>query len=257
MVDPHERCCNSACESVIFEAMRNPARNMLCETCSIRMQNLFRALDLDEVRTMSGAKRTRIFKKGELIFREGEHSVGLFCISAGKIKVLKTGEEGRDLIVRLARSGDVIGYRALISREPYYASAVALEDSRVCFVPADEFFRFVGGNAGFSMELIQTLSRDLRKAEERILYLAQKTVRERLADALILLRDTYGYAADDDKMLDVHLSREDFASLVGTATETVIRLISDLRAEGLIETPGKRVRLLNEKALRQLAGHPA
>jgi len=218
------------------------------------MENLFRALNLDEVRTMSASKRSRIYKKGELIFREGEHAIGLFCVSSGKIKVFKTGEEGRDLIVRLAGSGDVIGYRALISREPYYASAVALEEGQVCFVPAEEFFRYIGANSDFSMELIQTLSRDLRQAEQRILSLAQKTVRERLADALIQLRDRYGFAPADDKMLDVHLSREDFASLVGTATETVIRLISDFRAEGLIETPGKRVRLLNEKALRQLAG---
>ncbi|MCC5925932.1 MAG: Crp/Fnr family transcriptional regulator [Bacteroidetes bacterium] len=221
------------------------------------MENIFRALNIDEVRTMSANKRSKVYRRGELIFREGEHAAGLFCLSSGKIKVFKTGEEGRDLIVRLARGGDTIGYRALISREPYYASAVALEESRVCFVPADEFFRYIGMNSDFSMELIQTLSRDLRQAEERILRLAQKTVRERLADALILLRDTYGFTPDDDKMLDVHLSREDFASLVGTATETVIRLISDFRSEGFIETPGKRVRLLDEKALRQLAGiHP-
>ena len=168
--------------------------------------------------------------------------------SAGAIsRSFKTGSEGRDLIVRLARSGDAIGYRALISREPYYASAVALEDAQICFVPAEEFFRYIGDNPSFTMELIQTLSRDLRLAEERILRLAQKTVRERLADALTLLLDTFGADPADPHMVNVHLSREDFASLVGTATETVIRLISDFRTEGLIETPGKRIRILDEK----------
>lgn len=219
------------------------------------MDNLFKSLNDEQVRAMSANKRSKMYRKGELIFREGEHAAGLFCISSGNIKVFKTGSEGRDLIVRLARSGDAIGYRALISREPYYASAVALEDAQVCFVPSEEFFRYIGDNPAFTMELIQTLSRDLRMAEERILRLAQKTVRERLADALTLLLDTFGPDPADPRMVNVHLSREDFASLVGTATETVIRLISDFRSEGLIETPGKRIRILDEKALRQIAGH--
>ncbi|MCH8494824.1 MAG: Crp/Fnr family transcriptional regulator [Balneolales bacterium] len=219
------------------------------------MENIFKRLDLLEVQGLNLQKRSKSYKKGEVIFRESELSNGLFCISSGKVKVFKTGTEGRDLIVRLARRGDVIGYRALISREPYYASAIALEESNVCFVPAEEFFKYIGENPAFSMELIQTLSRDLRMAEERILHLAQKTVRERLADSLILLTDTYGYDKTDSKLLDVHLSREDFASLVGTATETAIRLISDFRTEGLIETPGKRIRILNEKALRKIAGN--
>ncbi|KPQ00977.1 MAG: CRP/FNR family transcriptional regulator [Bacteroidetes bacterium HLUCCA01] len=219
------------------------------------MDNLFKSLNDEQVRAMSANKRSKIYRKGELIFREGDHAAGLFCISRGNIKVFKTGSEGRDLIVRLARSGDAIGYRALISREPYYASAVALEDAQICFVPAEEFFRYIGDNPSFTMELIQTLSRDLRLAEERILRLAQKTVRERLADALTLLLDTFGADPADPHMVNVHLSREDFASLVGTATETVIRLISDFRTEGLIETPGKRIRILDEKTLRQIAGH--
>lgn len=217
------------------------------------MENIFRRLEGEEVNLLQQFRRTRTYRKGEVIFREGTHAGGLYCVSFGKVKVFKTGHEGRDVIVRLAKSGDVIGYRALISREPYYASAVALEETDVCFVPSETFYKFVEQNASFSMDLIQTLSRDLRVAEERLLYLAQKTVRERLADALILLADTYGYDDQDSSLLDVRLSREDFASLVGTATETVIRLISDFRSEGLIETPGKRVRILNEKAIRRIA----
>lgn len=218
------------------------------------MDNFFRELRPDEVAELSAHKVCRHFRKGEIIFAEGTRSGGLFCVSSGKIKVFKTGPEGRDQIVRLAGTGDVLGYRALISQEPYYATAAALEDCAICLIPTSDFFSFVERNQHFSMGLIQTLSRDLRRAEERMLHLAQKSVRERLADTLMLLRDTYGYTSAEEMMLNVSLSREDYAALVGTATETVIRLISDFRTERLIETPGKRMKILNEHALRQIAG---
>jgi CRP-like cAMP-binding protein len=219
------------------------------------MDNFFRELTAAEVAELSAHKVCRHYRKGDVIFAEGQRSGGLYCVSAGKIKLFKTGPEGRDQIVRLAGTGDVIGYRALISHEPYYATAAALEDCAVCLIPPADFFAFVEKNQHFSMGLIQTLSRDLRRAEERMLNLAQKSVRERLADTLMLLRDTYGYTSAEEMILNVTLSREDYASLVGTATETVIRLISDFRMERLIETPGKRMKILNEHALRQIAGN--
>ena len=223
-----------------------------CEHCTCRMDNVFNKLNPDEIRLISSHKICKHFQKGDTIFREGMRSVGLYCISYGKVKIFKTGDEGRDQIVRLAGTGDIIGYRALISDEPYFASAVALEDSAVCLVPLADFKTFVEQNQSFTKGLLQMLSHDLREAENRMLRMAQKSVRERLAATLLLLIDTYGTSGPDNT-LKIELSREEMASLVGTATETVIRLISDFKTEGLIVTNGKKINIHNEKALRAIA----
>src|SRR5690554_6707609 len=161
-----------------------------CEHCSCKMDNVFNKLNPDEIRLISAHKICKHYHKGEAIFREGMKSVGLYCISSGKVKIFKTGDEGRDQIVRLAGTGDIIGYRALISDEPYFASAVALEDTAVCLVPIADFKDFVEQNQNFTKGLLQMLSHDLREAENRMLRLAQKSVRERLAATLLLLVDT-------------------------------------------------------------------
>lgn len=217
------------------------------------MDGVFKQLRTEEVQLLQLHKRCRHYAKGEPIFREGTRANGLYCISTGKVKIFKTGDEGRDYIVRLAGEGDIIGYRALISEEPYYASAIAFEPTSVCLVPTTDFNQFVAGNSGFLRTLMQQLSHDLRMAEERMLNLAQKSVRERLADTLLLLIKMYGTRGLDHQ-LSVELTREDIASLVGTATETTIRLLSDLKSEGIIATHGKKIMILNEKALKAIAG---
>lgn len=224
-----------------------------CEKCSCRTDGVFKQLRQEEIDLIQLHKRCRHYAKGEYIFREGTRSNGLYCISSGKVKIFKTGDEGRDYIVRLAGAGDIIGYRALISDEPYYASAVAFEPTTVCLVPTPDFNSFVEGNPSFLKTLMQQLSHDLRVAEERMLHLAQKSVRERLADTLLLLANMYGTRGPEHQ-LSVELTREDIASLVGTATETTIRLLSDLKSEGIIATNGKKIMIQNEKALRLIAG---
>lgn len=232
----------------------DPLKNQsTCVNCSCRMDGVFKQLRAEEVTLLQQHKRCKTFGKGEFIFREGTRSNGLYCISTGKVKIFKTGDEGRDYIVRLAGEGDIIGYRALISDEPYYASAVAFEPTSVCLVPTVDFNSFVSGNPAFLKSLMQQLSHDLRVAEERMLNLAQKSVRERLADALLLLATLYGTRGADNQ-LSVELTREDIASLVGTATETTIRLLSDMKSEGIIATHGRKIMIQNEKALRLIAG---
>lgn len=217
------------------------------------MDGVFKELSSEEIELIQSHKRCRHYAKGEPIFREGTRANGLYCISSGKVKIFKTGDEGRDYIVRLAGEGDIIGYRALISDEPYYASAVAFEPTSVCLVPTSDFNNFVAENPSFLKSLMQQLSHDLRVAEERMLHLAQKSVRERLADTLLLLIKMYGTHGSNHQ-ISVELTREDIASLVGTATETTIRLLSDLKNEGIIATHGKKIMILNEKALRTIAG---
>lgn len=218
-----------------------------CQKCSCRPDMLFKEMPDEDVAVISMKKNCRRFKKGQIIFHEGQHSSGLYCINEGKIKLYKTSYDGREQIVRLCKPGEVLGYRAVISDKPYAASASTLEDALVCQIPKEEFFNQIEKNPAVALNLIKSLSQELRTAEDRMMNLAQKSVRERLAETLIILKETYGL--DDDSALSISLSREDLANIVGTATETVIRLLADFKKEELISTKGKKIQLVDEKGL--------
>lgn len=187
-----------------------------------------------------------------MIFSEGGHPLGIFCMNAGKVKLARSGQDGKEQIVRLARDGDVLGYRAMMSGERYAATAIALEDSAICFVPRDTFFEAIKNSPSLSIQIIKTLAIELGRAEQTITDLAQKSVRERLAESLLFLKETYGFE-EDGTTLDVILSREDIANLVGTATETAIRLLSELKHDKIVEFIGKKIRILDLNRLVKTA----
>ncbi|MCB0700656.1 MAG: Crp/Fnr family transcriptional regulator [Chitinophagaceae bacterium] len=192
------------------------------------------------------------FKKGQVIFNEGGHPLGLFCINDGKVKLEHSGIDGKEQIVRMAKGGDVLGYRALLSSERYNATAVALDDTDVCFIPKEPFFDVLKTNPRLSLDIIKMLSTELRKAEDTITDLAQKPVRERMAEALLFLKETYGYE-EDGATINVVLSREDIANLVGTATETAIRLLSEFKKDGMVESVGKKLKITDSEKLIKTA----
>jgi CRP-like cAMP-binding protein len=229
--------------------MKTPFESPLCAACATRAKSVFKNVEGEALDNMSTSKTCNVFAKGDTVFRVGERPGGLYCIHHGKIKVFKTGDEGRDHIVRFAKSGDVIGYRALISGEAYSSSAAALEESVVCRIPVETFYDLLRADGGFSLEMIHLLSRDLRRAESRLLNLAQKPVRERLAEALLILKEVYGTENGDSSAIGVTLSRDELASVVGTATETLVRTISDFKRENLIATDKKKIRILDVQGL--------
>ncbi|MDX5481131.1 MAG: Crp/Fnr family transcriptional regulator [Hymenobacteraceae bacterium] len=197
---------------------------------------------------MSATKSCFTFRKGQIIFHEGGKPSGLYCINSGKVKVAKMGSDGKEQIVRLAKPGDIIGYRALMADTNYSASAVALDDAVVCFVPKSQFLELISHNVAFSGGLMKLLSTALGDAEERMVQMAYKPVRERLAEALLLLRKTY-QPADGTDNFTISISREDLASIVGTAKETTIRLLSEFKDEKLITTKGSSITILDADKL--------
>jgi len=201
-----------------------------------------------ELEHVSAAKSCYTYKKGQQIFQEGGKPTGLFCIHTGKVKVCKLGSDGKEQIVRLARPGDVIGYRSLMADTNFSASAVALEDAVVCFVPKSQFLELISQNVEFSSGLMKLLSKALGDAEERMVQMAYKPVRERLAEALLLLRKTY-QPAQEQENFTISLSREDLASIVGTAKETTIRLLSEFKDEKIISTKGSSITILDPEKL--------
>jgi len=168
------------------------------------------------------------------------------------VKLSHSGDDGREQIIRLVKAGDIMGYKALLSGERYTATAIALEDVQVCFIPKDLFLAVLQKDAALSFEMMRILSSELRKAELKITHLAQKPVRERLAETLLFIHETYGLESDG-QTLNVRLSREEIANLVGTATESAIRLLSEFRKEGMIELEGKKIRLLNMNSIIKTA----
>jgi CRP/FNR family transcriptional regulator len=192
------------------------------------------------------------YKKGQIIFHEGSRPLGIYCVNRGKIKLVKLGEDGKEQILRLIKPGDLMGYRALLSGDRYSASAVVMEDSGICFIPKELFMGVLQKDGVLSMEIMKLLSDDLRKAETSITHLAQKPVRERLAEALLFIKETYGFE-EDGKTIALKITREELANIVGTATETTIRLLSELKTEGVLQLEGKKIAIVNLTKLVKIA----
>lgn len=226
--------------------------NIDCAFCSSRIHSIFSALDSEEMSELRNHKSCSHYKKGQYIFTENGFPLGLYCVNSGKVKLSAQGLDGKEQILRLAKSGDVLGYRALLSNERYHSSAVALEDSSICFIPKDYFLEMVNKSPRLCFQIMQKISSDLKTAEEHIMALSQKNVRERLAEALLFFKATYGFESDG-QTLAISLSREEIADYVGTSTESAIRLLSEFNQDKLIELSGKKIKLLNVPKLLSVA----
>ena len=222
-----------------------------CEQCIVREFSSLKALTKDELLKLSECKTSHVIKKGEVIFEEGENVNGIFCIKDGICKLTKLSANGKDHIVKLVTKGELLGQRSMISEEPVNLSAVALEDMEVCFIPKTEVMGFFDKNNQFSMNVMKTICGDLKEADDHTVNLAQKTVKERLAETLLYLHDTFGKNEDDS--LKVQLSRDELASMIGTATESCIRLLSDFKKLDLIELNGKKIILKDINKLKKIA----
>lgn len=218
-----------------------------CEQCIVREFSSLKALNKNELLRMAECKSSYSIKKGENIFKEGENIHGIFCIKNGVCKLSKRSNNGNEQIVKLITRGELLGQRSVISDEPVNLSAVALEDMEVCFIPKAEIMGFFNENNKFSMEVMKTICGDLKEADDHLVDMAQKPVKQRLAETLLHLYDTFG--TNSDNSLKVKLSREEIAGMVGTATESCIRLLSEFNKLGLIELSGKKIIITDKSRL--------
>ncbi len=231
--------------------MKTSFEHVDCKHCSNRFNSVFCKTENDAMREIEALKICSTYKKGEIIFKEGSYAGGVYCINAGKIKLSMMGDEGKEQIVRMAKPGDIIGYKALLSGERYSSTATTIEDSNVCFIPKDIFLVILKKDAALSFEMMRLLSNELKRAEEKITHLAQKPVRERMAETILFLKETYGL--DSENHVNVMLTREEIANLVGTATETAIRLLSEFNKDHIIELSGKKIKILDNSKLTKTA----
>jgi CRP/FNR family transcriptional regulator len=210
---------------------------------------LFTQLTRQELDTLSQHKTCIRYKKGQTLFYEGTRPMGLFCINSGKVKVYKISSEGKEQILKLAKPGDFLGYRALISEEFYNSSATVIEEGAICYIPKSDFLEILHRNPTFFRSMAKQVAHELGVMEQKLVTIAQKSVRERLAATLLMLKETYGMEDDESDLIDIALSREDLANIIGTATETVIRLLSDFKSQKLIGLQGKKIKVLDARGL--------
>jgi CRP/FNR family transcriptional regulator len=222
-------------------------KHISCEQCSVRRDGIFSSLAQDEVCDLDGHKSCHFYKKNQAVFLEGSYPRGVYCVNHGKVKIYTRGDEGKEQIIHIAKEGEVIGFRAMFSGDPYKVSASTLEDANICFVGKDDFLSMIDTNTSLRNMIMKELSKELGDRAQFITNLAQKSVRERLAFALLILKNVYGNEP-------INLSREDMANFVGTATETLIRLLKDFKEEGLIEVQTRKLTILNYDALVRLGG---
>lgn len=227
-------------------------KNTDCNHCAKRFTNIICNPKNDSIDDINKEKICTPYKKGEYIFKEGTMPHGVFCVNKGKIKLSKQGIDGKEQIIRLIKAGDPLGYRSLLSGDRYSASAIAIEDSGVCFIPKELFLGILNKDSSLTMEMLKLLSDDLRKAEIQITHLAQKPVRERVAESLLFIKETYGFESDG-KTINASFSREDIANIVGTATETTIRLLSEFNKDNIIQLNGKKILILDFPKLLKTA----
>ena len=225
--------------------------DMACESCTIRTHPLFRHLDPQELEEISLNKIAETYQRGAIIYHEGNRMKGFYCVQKGIIKIYKTGSDGKEQIVRFAKPGDMIGYRSVVSNEPACTTTEVLEESVLCHIPAKILFKLIQGNGKFAVELMKLTCKELGEANSYITDIAQKTVKERLAEILIHLYEEFG--EDTLGVLKISLTREELSNIVGTATESIIRLLSEFKNLGYLEVKGRKIKILDKPGLKHIA----
>ena len=219
-----------------------------CENCIIRQLNALKALNKNDLKRISDTKVSKTIKKGDFIFEEGEKLNGVFCVRDGVSKLSKMSDNGKDQIVKIATKGEVLGQRSVITDESTNLSAIALNDMQVCFIPKNELSQSINTNPEFTKELLLQMASELKIADNIIVNMAQKNVRQRIVELLLYLENTF--SVDFDGYIGMIFTREDIAGIVGTAKEACIRALSKLKKEGFISTEGKRIKLDNKQKLQ-------
>lgn len=231
--------------------MNDDSPNLSCDSCTIRTHPLFRHLTEQEVQEIMFNKITETHKRGSIVYRQGTRMKGFCCVQSGIIKVYQTGFDGKEQIIRFAKSSDIIGYRSVVSNELACTTSEVIEEAVLCHIPTEILLKLVKNNGNFAVELMKLTCKELGEANSYITDIAQKTVKERLAEILIHLDDEFG--EDSQGVLNISLTREELSNIVGTATESIIRLLSEFKSLGYIEISGRKIKILDKPGLKHIA----
>lgn len=223
-----------------------------CDACNSLCLSSLACLPEEALKEFNISKTGRHYEPGQIIFYEDNRPHGVYCVESGKIKLTKYTPDGKTYIARIATAGDLLGYRAFLTNDPYSATAEVIEPATICFIEREPFMRAIKDNPQFAIQLMEQLGSDLKQAENRARDLAYKSVPERLAEMLLTFKESYGETDSDGNIhLAIRLSREEMASLLGTTIETTVRNLTRFKQLGLIQLDKKEVILLNVKGIAE------
>lgn len=231
--------------------MKNNIILPTCEKAMIAFSNYFSQLSSNELNDLFFNKDCKTYIKGEEIYQQRGRITGCYFIYSGIIKLYQTGVEGKEQIIHFAKQGDIIGYRSVINQELACTSAKAVDDAILYYIPSSVLINLLKTNSEFAYQMIKITCKELGESNCYITDIAQKSVRKRLAEILnVLIKD---FGLDDDQILKISLTREELANMVGTASESVIRFLSEFKREGILEAKGRKLRIINTQKLIEIA----
>jgi len=225
--------------------MSNKPSALHCITCESRAENvLFCNLPKEALEIIDQAKSENRYARGQTVFYAGNMAPGLYCVTKGVIKVEATGSSGTSHILRMVGPGGILGYRSLFAEEPYQSTATVNEDAKICFIPKSSLLELIAKQPQVAMNLLKHVSRELRMAEDRMRGRVDKDASERVAESLLFLKDHF-----EEQVW----TRREIAEWAGTTPETVMRTLANFEEEGFVEQQGRKIKVLDRKALLKIA----
>lgn len=212
-------------------------------------QSILNVLSEDDFDFLISRQGEQKYAKGDIIFREGVVPTGIFYIHQGKVKKYKVDRSDKEQIIYIADKGELIGYHAILSEERYPDSAAALETSSITFIPKEDFLAILHKSPLFTQRLLKALSHEYTVLANNISVFASRSAVERLAIALIVIREKFKSGSKDGERVIIDISRSDLANMAGLAKENVIRLLKELKQEGIIGTEGRKIWVQNIEKL--------
>jgi CRP-like cAMP-binding protein len=220
-----------------------------------KSQSVFADLPEEDLRLLTAHQSEQVYHKGDVIFREGAYPSGIFYIKSGKAKKYKVAKDSGEQIIYVANTGELLGYHAILEGDRYPDSAAALEESRIAFIPREDFFEALRQSNVLSTRLLKTLSHEFAVLANSLTLFTQRTVRERLALQLVVLREKYKVSSQAGQPVEINMSREDLANLVGTTRENIVRILSEFKEAGILETQGRKIIVQNVVTLINIANY--
>jgi len=220
-----------------------------------KSQSILADLPEEDVAVLTAHQDIHVYSKGEVIFREGAFPSGIFLIISGMAKKFKADKEGKEQIIYVANPGELIGYHAILEEDRYPDSAAALEDSKVSFIPKEDFLKTLQQSPLLNRRLLKTLSHEFAVLANNITFFAHRPLRERLATQLVVLREKYKVDYQPGMPVEINMSRDDLASLVGAARENVLRALAELKEEGIVTTKGRKIIVTDLHKLLKVANY--
>ena len=220
-----------------------------------KTESILADLPLEEYAMLTAHQIEHVYKKGEIIFREGSYPTGIYYLVNGKAKKYKIDSAGKEQIIYVANTGELLGYHAILSEDRYPDSAATLEESTIAFIPKDSFLNALEQSDTLSKRLLKTISHEFAVLVNSLTLFAHRSVRERLALQLVVMREKYKNDFHPGMPVEINMSRDDLASLVGTVRENVVRMLTEFKQEGILQTKGRKIIVTNVKKLVEIANY--